>query len=133
MTAAQKRYPLSTADGKSIPLDAVRPYSFLALGVTPGAGTAAKQLPAEVELFSVMATVDCYLRFYAVATVVGAMVTDTEVLDTLFIPAGLHIVVSPPIGKEFFSARALSAAGTLYMQFLESWTGLTLQSQITRR
>lgn len=127
------RYPLSTADGQSIPLDTVRPFSFLPLGLTTSAGTAAKQVPAGVELFSVLSTTDCYMRFYATSNVVGTLSADTEVTDTLFIPAGLLIVVSPPVDKPYFSARAVTEAGTAYIQFLASWSGLTLQSQITRR
>lgn len=129
----KERYPLSTADGKAIPLDVVRPYSLLLLSLTAAAGSTAKQLPTGIDLFSVIATVDCFIKFYATANTAEALAVGVEELDTLFIHANLNIVVCPPVDKPYFSARALSTSGNLYIQFLESWTGLTLQSQINRR
>ena len=50
MANVSKRYPLSTADGKYIPLDVIRPLSLLKLTTSNSAGSASVEIPADVEL-----------------------------------------------------------------------------------
>lgn len=133
MAKMPRRYPLSTADGQAIPLDVVRPYSLLAIGTSATAGSTDNSVPAEIELMTVLSTTDAFIQFFTTATVAEALTANTEKPDALFLPAGLLIVVCPPTEKSHYSIRALVTAGTAYVQFLESWTGLTLQSQINRR
>lgn len=131
--AVDKRYPLSTADGQAIPLDVVRPYSLVPLNIGAEAGSPALQIPTDIDMFSIQSSVDCYIQFSASAVAASALVYDTENADTLFVPCGLLVVGSPPLSKSYYSVRALVSPGIVYLQFLTSWTGLALQSQIPRR
>lgn len=132
MTDLVGRYPFSTADGKSIPLDIVRPAGCLMLPVALTA-SAALTVPANIEAFTVFCTEDCILTFHATAPVASVPASGVLAVDSFYLPKGLIITLSPPIGKQLFSVIGVTAAGEFVAQFLESWSGLALQSQQARR
>lgn len=127
------RYPLSTADGKSIPFEVLRPHSLLCLNSLLAEGSAAQQIPAEVELLSVLTTALCYIQFFASSTTAGILEEGVPELDTILIPPGAIVMISPPVDKPYLSVRSVEQDCSIFIQFLASWSGLTLQSQITRR
>lgn len=133
MTDVKNRYPLSTSDGKYIPMEVIRPNSFLSVDFTAIGASAAEDVPAAVELFSVFSNEDCFIQFAAAAASATAIVSGTPKVDAIMIPANVIVTISAPIDKKSFSVRGLTASGTLNCNFLETWTGLSLSSQITRR
>jgi len=133
MPSPAKRYPLSTADGRYIPLDVIRPNSFVRLPFLLATGTAPIQVPMDVELLKVRATADCIMQFFASSTVAVTIVDGTSKDATIFLPANIDIIISPPVDKSWCSFIGQAAGGNIFISFLESWTALALQSQITRR
>lgn len=133
MTEPSKRYPLSNAQGESIPLDVIRPVSAASSDFTAGAATAAIAVPATVDVLIVLSTADCWAKFATSASVAAIPANNTVVDDLLFIPAGFQMTVAPPIGKKSLSFIGDSGSGTVFTQFLETWTGTPLSSQLTRQ
>lgn len=133
MANIPNRYPLATADGQSIPLDVVRPNSSVQRSFTTGAGSTALSLPASTEVMVVYTDKDCLIQFAASAAVATAYVDGTIKADSFFIPASTLVVLSPIPEKPSFSLIGIAAAGTAYINFLEKWSGMALQSQFNRR
>lgn len=133
MTTASNRYPLSTADGKYIPLDVIRPSSFLRLATSESAGTTPVQIPDTVEILRVRSTVDAIIQFSSSSVVATAVVDGIPKNNTLFLHADEEVFVSPPIGFNWYSIINDLTAGKVVVEYLESWNALTLQSKITRR
>ena len=99
MVNVSKRYPLSTADGKYIPLDVIRPLSLLKLTTSNSAGSASVEIPADVELLRIKSSVDASIQFFASSTVTVATVAGTPKPTALFLPANTVVIISQPIGK----------------------------------
>ena len=133
MANVSKRYPLSTADGKYIPLDVIRPLSLLKLTTSNSAGSASVEIPADVELLRIKSSVDASIQFFASSTVTVATAAGTPKPNALFLPANTVVIISQPIGKNWFSIINDAAAGNCIVEYLECWNALSLQSQITRR
>ena len=63
MADIKGRYPFSTADGQAIPLDIIRPNSFIQLDIDDTVPTGSQDCPETVEVMAVVATEDCYIQF----------------------------------------------------------------------
>ena len=133
MANIPNRYPLATADGQAIPLDVVRPNSSVQIALVIGAGSAALSLPTSTEVMVVYTDNDCLIQFAASAAVATAYVAGTIKADSFFIPASTLVVLSPIPEKPSFSLIGITAAGIAYINFLEKWSGMALQSQFNRR
>ena len=133
MANIPNRYPLATADGQSIPLDVVRPNSSVQLTIATGAGSTSLSLPASTEVMVIYATKDCLIQFAESAAVATPYTSGTIKADSFFIPASTLMVLSPIPEKTSFSLIALAEAGIAYINFLEKWSGMALQSQFNRR
>jgi hypothetical protein len=133
MANIPNRYPLATADGQAIPLDVVRPNSSVMRSFTTAAGSAALSLPVSTEVMVIYTDKDCIIQFAASAAVAAAYVDGTIKADSFFIPSSTIVVLSPIPEKPSFSLIGIAAAGTAYINFLEKWSGMALQSQFNRR
>lgn len=135
MADVSNRYPFATADGQVAPADILRPISVLKQAFTTGAATTAKDVPATCEVIKVFATQNCIIKFAASGSVAAALVDGTITADCFYIQANelKPQLISPPIGKKNVSIIGDTLGGFIVMQFLETWAGLSLQSQITRR
>lgn len=133
MANIPNRYPLATADGQSIPLDVVRPNASVQLALTTISGSASLSLPTATEVMVVYSTRDCLIQFAENAAVATAYTPGTIKADSFFIPASTLLVLSPIPEKTSFSLIALTEAGIAYINFLEKWSGMALQSQFNRR
>lgn len=133
MADLDKVYPFSTADGQAIPVDIVRPHGVIKKSFLSSGATAAMSVPDTIDVFSVVATEDCLIKFAASSASASALSDGVLATDMMFIPADILTVVSPPLDKKSFSLRGDSANGTAVIQFFETWKGLSLQSQRTRR
>ena len=133
MASVKNRYPLSTSDGQYIPLAVVRPASCLLQSILTASGSAAQDVPADVDFFQVFADQDFVIQFAASSASAAAPVSGTPVTDGIILQKNVTHIVSPPIDKKSFSLRAVTVNGTALISFLEPWNALSLQSQITRR
>lgn len=128
MTTAN-RYPLSTPDGKAIPLDLIKPLGVLRLSFTAAAHNS-QTLPSAYQdkIFTAYSTEDCYLDFKATP---AAVIDDVVSTDTLFIPAGVLIAFIS--NSLYIAARGSTASGIVQIQIIDIWAGLLLESQVNRR
>ncbi len=133
MADLEGRYPFSTADGKAIPLDIVRPYGSMKKSFAVESSTAAIVVPDTIEVLAVMANEDCIIQFAASSASASAFTDGVLKEDSFFIAADLLTVVSPPLGKKSFALIGDSASGIAIIQFLQKWAGLSLASQINKR
>ena len=133
MANVSKRYPLSTADGKYIPLDVIRPLSLLKVTTSNSVGSASIKIPADIELLRIKSSVDATIQFFSASTVITVVVAGTAKQNALFLPANTVVIISQPTGKNWFSIINDAAAGNCVVEYLECWNALSLQSKITRR
>lgn len=127
MSSTSQRYPLSTPDGISIPLDVIKPYSYIlkSVGTTV---SAAINIPAAIEIISFAATEDTIICFGGTAV---APPDGTPQSNTLFVQKGTRVTVAPPANT--FTVLALGTAGYLHCQLIDKWAGLALQTQYSKR
>lgn len=133
MTDVAGRYPLSTAEGTPIPLEVIRPYGTVSKTFTAVGASSTVDVPATVDVFSVLSTEDCVIQFAASSASASALVDGVLTADAITIVANLLTTVSPPIDKRNMSLRGLTASGSAYFNFYEKWAGLSLSPQSTRR
>lgn len=133
MSDLKARYPLSTPDGQAIPLDVVRPYGLVFKTFLSSGPTAALTIPAAIEVFSILASEDCLIKFAASAASAAVPADGVMAADTGIASKDILTVLSPPVDKKSISLIGLSANGTATLSYYENWSGLSLQSQITRR
>jgi hypothetical protein len=127
MPSTSQRYPLSTPDGIAIPLDVIRPHSFLAK-TTALVVSAPVAIPSAVEIASFTATEDCLVCFGDTAIIAADGVLQP---DTIFIQKGARVTVAPTAST--FTVIAMSTPGYLYCQFIDKWAGLALETQYRKR
>lgn len=127
MASTSQRYPLSTPEGAAIPLDIMKPHSFMQKDFTEVV-SAALAVPDGIEIVSFTASEDCIIRFGAAAVVPADGVSYP---DTIYIDKDVRVCVAPRAAT--FTVIATSAVGTLHAQFIEKWAGLALTKQLTGR
>jgi len=123
--SATELYPLSTQDGKHIPLDVVRPLGLTTFTVTLNDATNIV-IPALYNLVWVYSTVSCVLAMPGLL-LPSALVSGTDYADSVFIPADtlMTLVVTPGDCM----VLGLSGSGTLYMNSIEQWAALVQNRQ----
>lgn len=127
--ATQNRYPLSTPDGKAIPLDIVKPLGILRLPFTNLSYNS--QLISSIyqdKIFTAYSTVDCYLNFSAPSP---AVVDNVVAADMLFVPAG--VLVAFVTNSTLLAVIGITSSGILHVQIVDTWAGLLLETQVNRR
>lgn len=127
MSSTTQRYPFATASGDSIPLDVVKPSGLIVKSFLSSGATGNIALPADVEAIGLLASEDCIVRFGAAASVPADGV---NLSNAIYVPAGMHIIAAPP--ADTFSAIGHTANGTLIVQLIAKWAGLSLDTQTTR-
>jgi len=126
MADVRGRYPLSTADGRAIPNDTIRPKALYKIALTTSA-TSELTLTAGYKTVVLYSDIDCYVKFGGTA----AVPSTTPVSDELFLPAGTIMTVSPEQMK--ISAAALTGTGSLFVTLVATWSALSLELQNSRR
>lgn len=123
------RYPLSTPDGKAIPLDLIKPMGVLRLPFTASAYNA-QSINAiyQDKIFTAYSTEDCYLSFAASP---GAIADNTVTANILFVPAGVMIAFIT--NSLYLAAKGVSVSGSVHVQIVDTWAGLLLEAQVNRR
>lgn len=127
MSSSSKKYPLSTPDGIAIPLDVIRPNSFMLVNFTT-AVSAAFNIPSGVEIMSITATEDCIINFGGapVAPISGTLYTNSVAIER-----DQRITVSPT--ADTFKVIGETASGKLRINFIDNWAALSLATQQLRR
>lgn len=133
MSDIQGRYPLSTADGQAVPLDIIRPMGIVSISFNPSTGTSPFTLSDTLDCYSIRATEDCLVEFNATFPLATNLVNATFRADALYVPKNTILFISPPVSKNIISVLGISTSGLLHIQYIESWTGLALKNQYTRR
>lgn len=121
-------YPFATQDGKAIPLDIIKAKSVIMQSFIAGAGTAIT-IPATATVGVLISDKACLLRFGT--TLPASLIANTEYADTVLVPSGSIVVVAMTPGTAY--VRGLSEAGTIYIQLIEKWAGLALNTQYQRK
>ena len=128
MASTSQRYPLSTPDGLSIPLDVIKPHSIVLLNFTTMTASAVVAIPDGIEIASLYSTEDCVIQFGGTAAVPANGVNTP---NALVLTKDVITVIAPPLVT--LTAIGLSTAGSLRIQFIEKWAGLALVKQISGR
>jgi len=123
----QDNYILSSPEGVPIPLDVLRPNGVLIADFLVGSLTE-YVLPASAEVAIFYASEECYVVFEAEAT---AIVSGEFKPNCLFCPKG-HAITSSLL-SETFSVRGLSKSGSLVIQVIERWAGLSTDLTYTNQ
>lgn len=123
------RYPLSTPNGQSIPLDVVKPIGLLRINFNSSSFTSATDLASTYadKVFIATTTEDCYIHIGATPAV---PVSGIMQVDTIFIPAGATL--SFVMDSLKIAAIGVTAVGRLDIQICETWAGLAIAAQINR-
>lgn len=131
MTTPAGIYPFSTQDGKSIPLDIIKPTGIMVRSFPAAGGIVSHCTIPDGSVVGVLtSSVECIVRFGAV-DIPATLVDDTLYTNAVFIPAGAIVAVVLPAG--ILSVIGRGAAGTLFIQLIEQWAGLGLPNQYGRK
>lgn len=123
----QDVYPFSTADGKPIPLDILKPNFLVILDFTSN-GVVSFNLPTPSRVAMFIATEAVLVSFEDSLASVG----DKAVLDkTLIIPKGTIVSSVLPVSQ--IKIRGIDDPGTLYIQGIEQWAGVSIESLYQRK
>lgn len=130
MTTPRDIYPFSTADGKYIPIDVIDGLGFINKDFTASA-TDSVALPAGSYTIALRANAACYVRFGEDIEDIATVPADGVYEENLvYVPADMQIHVYPY--NKFFSVIGETDPGTLRMQFIQQWHGLTTQTAVNR-
>ena len=121
-------YPLSTSDGKDIPLDVIRPTGWTFFDFTSSAATASSTLANLEDLMVFQADEDCIIRFDGVEASMPA--AGSIVSNSLYLPKNTSVVVYTT--QRDISVKGVNQSGTLTIQFVDVWHALGVPSQFTR-
>lgn len=122
-------YPFSTEDGKTIPLDIIRPVGLMQVNV-PVAGFAASAIiPADWALASFYSKEGCIVQL-GTATLNGALTPGMVYPDALVVPPRC-LVVSTLLPGECRIISLEGDTGTVFIQRIQKWAGIALRRQVT--
>lgn len=128
--ATEGLYPLSTQDGKAIPLDIVKPKGLAFFNI-PVTGSLAVDaiIPTGYKVCWLYATQDCIIKFSAVNLPVP-LVEGTNYEDAVFIPAQTPIVIAVTEGEASLVGLG-DSAGILYINHVEQWAAMLQRQQVS--
>lgn len=128
MASTSQRYPLSTPDGVAIPLDIMKPHSFIRKAFSALTPTVAISVPNGVEIMSITTSEDVLICFGAEAVI---PVDGVNYPNTVLVEASSRICIAPRAAT--FTMLGLQEAGIANLQFVDKWAGLALAKQLTGR
>lgn len=127
MSTPSEVYPFATQDGKAIPLDILKPSSFVYFSFVSAAKTDIV-IPQTSSVAIFLASETCLVSFEA--SLVG-ITAGVEYTKTLLVPK--DVIVASVIQGLTAQVRGLTASGSLYVQLIEKWAGLSLEKQYGRK
>lgn len=121
-------YPLTTPGGEAIPYDVFRPFGLLPVAITD-AVSADINVPTGAELFLVLASTPCILRFGEPNASVPS--SGTHQVDSMYIPADVHMIIDVNEAVEFtVIGTVASATGTLWINTTKTWKDLQIPTRL---
>lgn len=127
MADLKDRYPISTADGKFIQLDTVRPAGMYLIDIS-NTPTSLQTFAGTYKTLAVYSTVDCVIRFGATAAVQSAWLS-----EGFFLPKETIVTLSPLTRSISGVTISTGATGKLAVSLFEDWSGLGLEPQYGAR
>jgi hypothetical protein len=127
VSASDQVYPFSTQDGKAIPLDIINPAGVI-YQVFTNTASSLITIPGNYTVGTFKADADSIISFGAD---LGALVANTLHANTIFLPA--NVIVTSVIVPGSAYVRGLTASGTVYLQLIQKWAGLSLTTQLVRK
>jgi hypothetical protein len=128
VAAVDTIYPLSTADGKEIPLEVATPLFMFRMEIT-ATQHAAVDLPNLECILCVSSNVDCIVSF----GVDAVLPADGVIAQSLmYIPAGVIITLNP-VDISMSVIGTSSNAGTLWVNGIQKWQALGKEVLFTRK
>ena len=125
MSATSQLYPFSTEDGKSIPLEVIRPLGAFVLSVTDEATFTT----GPYELVSIRCSKDAVLVFNSATSIAEGV--DLE--NALVLPAETIVTAVIPVNTSSKIKIMEEGSAKLYIQHIQKWAGLGLNRQMNRR
>lgn len=125
MTTTTQRYPHATPEGVPIPLDVIKPYGTIRKAFTTAVSSVVT-IAANVDVASFLTTEDCFVCFGGTAALGADGVTQA---NAIFIPKGGRITCA--VISTTFTVIGVTASGNLYVQLIDKWAGLALQTKFT--
>lgn len=127
-------YPFATAEGEYVPADILRPVGVISKSITSSGSSSAIAIPDGADSLLFQSSSAALVQFGMNDTITATALADgTLKADSVYIPANMICLISPPAGHTHFAVRAISAPGTLITQILESWNALSTASKYVRR
>lgn len=120
-------YPFATQDGKAIPLDIIKPKGIIFQSFTAGA-SAQITIPADATVGVIFSDKACAIGF---GVDVPALVANTYYPTTALIPVGSIVTLALTPGTAY--VRGLTDSGNIWIQLIEKWAGLALNTQYGRK
>lgn len=127
MTTPAGVYPFATQDGKAIPLDVIKPTGVIPKSFTSSADSLLT-IPADAVVGTFTTTKACIVKF---GSVISSLADGVEILNAILVPADSTVTVALTPGPAYI--RGLSESGTVYLQLIEKWVGLALNTQYSRK
>lgn len=120
-------YPFATQDGQAIPLDIISPAGLIRKSFISAASSVVV-LPEGYSVGVFYSSTDVLVSFGAdhVTLADGAVST-----DTMLVPAGTLVTAAFNSGNAY--VKGLASSGDLYIQLIEKWAGLALNTQYVRK
>ena len=117
-------YPLTTQDGRAIPLDIVKPSSLIYWNLVKDTEKTVV-IPAGFEVCFAFSTAHCYLRNADVA--IGVPAEATEYTDTMLIVSDsiLTLNLTPGAGRRIMPL----GDGVIYLSAVKQWAALVQDIQ----
>lgn len=127
--ATPNRYPLSTADGKAVPLDVVKPLACIPLDMNIFTFTSITIPAAYVDkLFVIEPSADCYISM-----IVTPVAVVPNAINDGVIFCSLGSVTTIVANSTKLSVMSIANSGVCHIQVLDTWAAIALESQITKR
>lgn len=124
MSLINEQYPLTTQDGKAIPLDIIKPSGLIFQDVTALAWSSLT-IPSGMDLAMFRATEDIFVDLNGVQTIPLPVATFHN--SVLLVPKGF--VVASTINAGTLRAIGVSKAGRIYIQGIQKWAALSFPRQ----
>lgn len=126
MTTPVNLYPLSTVDGKYVPLDVIKPMGLTQVNFNHGQYHTVT-ITNENSLLVLRASADCYLKFGSSVDQPG---DNTYVAGLFYLECGEVMTVAP--SSTSLSVIGATNAGTLIVQEIYTWAALNNPNRFNR-
>lgn len=120
-------YPFSTQDGKAIPLDILKTRGLL-ISTFDAVSDSLITIPEGSEIAVLFSSTDC---LFSIGSALGSLPADNSLKEkTFYIPASHAVTIVLEQGSSYVRGMG---TGVLYVQLIERWVGMGLDTNYIRR